>query len=354
MPPPLTLLIVGAGAIGSLLGARLAIAGHRVTLVGRPWFREAVAKHGLTLVLDDGPHTTHDLSVFSSVHAAAAAGQSYDVALFATKAYALPAALDELQQAMPAPPPVATFQNGVGSEEAAMDRLGAARVIAARITTPVEVLGEARIRAFSKGGIGVAPWNSQGADPAPLAQALAGAGFHVRQYGDARALVWSKLLLNLIGNATSAILAWPPQRLLADPRLYNLEVDAIEEARRVMRALDIPMVGLPGYPAHLQFPLLEALPRWLTRPLMVRLASSGRGGKMPSLFLGLEAGQRESEVEVLNGAVVRAGETLGIATPVNRALTQVVMGLARGERERDTFRHQPEALLAEVARLAHS
>ncbi len=345
----LNILVVGAGAIGSLLGGRLALAGHAVTMVGRPWLQAAVEREGLTIVTEGEPRTVTSVRVLTSTGAALAGGQAYDYLLLTPKAYSLSAALDEVRAATPTPPPIVTFQNGLGSEEMAAERLSADRVIAATLTTPVEVLGEARIGTWHKGGVGLARWLPASPDPAPLASLLREAGFATALYDDPLAMKWSKLLLNMVGNATSAILGWLPQRTMADARLYNIELDAVQEARRIMRALDIATVNLPGYPARFQFALLDTLPRWLSRPIMVRLVAGSRGGKMPSLFLGLESGRQVSEVEVMNGAIVQAGDRLGIPTPVNRALTQLVRALARGEQPRAAFHHNPEALVEWVS-----
>ena len=67
---------------------------------------------------------------------------------------------------------------------------------------------------------------------------------------------------------------------------------------------------------------------------------------MPSLWEDLEHGRTRSEVEVLNGAVVREGAGVGVRTPVNAALTEVLLALARGRRDRSEFRRKPDALLA--------
>ena len=325
-------LIVGAGAIGGLLGARLAAAGEEVTLVGRAWLQEAVTRHGLRLRSGDETLVTRDLAVFTSLHDALAA-RSYDWLLVTPRAHAVPATLDELVAATSDPPPLVLFQNGVGSEEQAAARVGAARVVAATITTPVEVLGAAHLATVDKGGIGLARWDERGPDTGPLGRALSASGFAVRGYEDARAMKWSKLLLNMIGNATSALLGWPPARTMADPRLYAVEIGALREARRVMAALGVAPVSLPGYSVPLQMLFNNDI------------VGGSRGGKMPSLFLALEAGQPQSEVTVLNGAVAAQGARLGVPTPLNEALTALVVSLAEGRLPRTAYLHDPDALL---------
>ncbi|MCZ7571171.1 MAG: 2-dehydropantoate 2-reductase [Ardenticatenaceae bacterium] len=339
-------LVVGAGAIGSLVGGRLALADNPVTLVGREWLRQAIAAEGLTIVTGGRAQTVRALRVVTGV--AEASPGDHDLIILTMKAYGVAAAVAEIARVLPQPPPLLTLQNGIGSETIVAARFGPESVIAGTLTTPVEVAGPARIETVSKGGIGLAPLAGTRPDPTAAAEALAAAGFVVARYAGASAMKWSKLLLNIIGNATSAILAWPPARIFADPRLYAVELNALAEARRVMAAHGIATVRLPGYPVPLLMMLLERLPRAVTRPLMRRQVARGRGGKMPSLSLDLEAGREQLEIDVLNGAVVAAGAQAGVATPVNRALAEIVQGLAAGRLDRARFRHNPEALLASV------
>lgn len=348
--PPQKILVIGAGAIGCLIGGQLAFMGHQVTLVGRRCLQEAIKWQGLRIVTDGISSMTWDVTVVTSTANAFAEGREYDWVFLTPKAFDVPQAMTELSAATSLIPPVITLQNGIGSEEAVAAILGPERVIAGTLTTPVEVLGVAHLETVKKGGIGLAAWQSASPDPTPLAQALRQAGFRVKLYDNPQAMKWSKLLLNMIGNATSAILAWPPQKTIAHPRLYDLELDAVTEACQVMQAMGISKKNLPSYPVRFQYPALVRLPRQLTRPIMEYIVSKARASKMPSLYLALEAGRKRSEVEVLNGAIVAAGEALGIATPVNRVLMQLVTKLAKGELERAAFHHNPEALLAEVER----
>lgn len=347
---PQKILVIGAGAIGCLIGGQLRFMGHQVTLLGRRRLQETIKSQQLRIVTTGFSNIKCFPKVVTSMASAFAEGRSYDWVFLTPKAFDVPQAMAELSAVTSVIPPVITLQNGIGSEEAVAAILGAERVIAGTITTPVEVLGIAHLETVKKGGIGLAPWQSASPDATPVAQILRQAGFRVKLYDDPQAMKWSKLLLNMIGNATSAILAWPPQQTIAHPRLYDLELDAVTEACQVMQAMGIVKMNLPGYPVRFQYPALVRLPRQLTRPIMQYMVSNARAGKMPSLYLALEAGRKRSEVEVLNGAIVAAGEALGIATPINRLLMQLVTKLAKGELERAAFHHNPDALLAEAER----
>jgi 2-dehydropantoate 2-reductase len=78
---------------------------------------------------------------------------------------------------------------------------------------------------------------------------------------------------------------------------------------------------------------------------MMKVVGGGLGGKMPSFHIDLYAGRGRSEVEWLNGAVARYGEKSGVATPVNRILTDTLQAMTGGEIPLTGFSHQPEKLL---------
>ena len=115
---------------------------------------------------------------------------------------------------------------------------------------------------------------------------------------------WSKLLTNLIANATSAILDMTAPEVFADSKLYALEIGMLRECLAVMDVQGIPVVDLPGTPVRL-LEFAARLPFWLSKPLFSRAAGSGRGRKLPSFHIDLYSGRGTSEVEYLNGAVVQ-------------------------------------------------
>jgi 2-dehydropantoate 2-reductase len=155
---------------------------------------------------------------------------------------------------------------------------------------------------------------------------------------------WSKMLTNLVANATSAILDMNASEIFADRRLYRVEIAMLREALAVMKAQDIHVVDLPGTPVK-ALVMGTRLPPGLARPFMVKAVGGGRGGKMPSFHIDLHAGRGKSEVEYLNGAVVRAGTQSGVATPVNKILTDTLLGLTTGSLPLDAFARKPEKLL---------
>lgn len=337
-------ICLGAGAIGSLVGACLHRSGTPTALVGRGSHLETIRRQGLTITGPgtDGPGSPAPvaglrLPAFTSVAEAARGMGTPGVVILAVKAYDTAEAARELAAILPAPgldsapTVVICLENGVGSEEIVAGRLPGVPVVAGAITLSVERPEPGLLRLDTgHGGITLAPWpaaTSLGRQP--ICEHLRQAGFRLRIYDRGDAVKWSKLLLNLWANATSAVYRTDPVTVAADPALFHLDWLAFREALAVMRAARIPAVDLPGYPVRLLAVLGRVLPETAFRRLLGPKVAGGRGGKRPSLVLDLEAGRRSSEVGFLNGAVVTAARRLGLPAPANQALTEALQRLVQ-------------------------
>jgi 2-dehydropantoate 2-reductase len=179
-----------------------------------------------------------------------------------------------------------------------------------------------------------------------LVEAMNSANLNARLYPRGADMKWSKMLTNLLANATSAILNMTPAEIFAHPGIYRLEVAQIRETLAVMHAQNIRVVDLPSTPVRLLAFAVRTLPASISRPLLQRAVGSGRGAKMPSFYIDLHSGRGKSEVDYLNGAVVRHGERLRIPTPVNRLLNETLLALTNGDIPLETFDCQPEKLLS--------
>jgi 2-dehydropantoate 2-reductase len=219
------------------------------------------------------------------------------------------------------------------------------------ITHPVAVPEPGVVRSEKKkGGIGLAPVSGQSVDS--WVDRLNQTGIVTRAYDDYRAMKWSKLLLNLIGNATSAILNMNTMRVFNDQRLVALEVAQLCEAIAVMRALKIKPVSLPGYPVPLLVMALRFLPTPVVGLAMRPLVVSGRKEKLPSLLIELNRGSGKSEVDELNGAVARVGQSASVQTPVNATLAATLNLITQMPSQREAWKDNVERLVL-VARAAH-
>ncbi len=342
--PHFRVLCFGVGAIGTYIGGSLALIGQDVTFVERPEVAEEVNRRGLRLGLAQGELQVSHARIVPSVEAALD-GKPYDFALFAVKSYDTRAALDGLAPYVAALPPVLCLQNGVENEQAIAALLGENRVIAGTVTTAVGRRAAGDIYVERLRGMGVALEHPLATHLVPVLDA---AGLQARGFPNAAAMKWSKMLTNLMANATSAILNLTPAEIFAHPGLYALEVRQMREALAVMKANGIGVTDLPGTPVHLLVWVLQNLPLSISQPLVKRALGAGRGGKMPSFHIDLYGGRKKSEVEYLNGAVVRYGQRASVPTPVNRLLTDTLTALAAGELPLETFARQPEKLLGSL------
>lgn len=336
---PLSILVFGAGAIGTYLGGSLALGGHRLAFIERERNAPPLRQQGLQIKLGEERHQLKDIQVYTSVKQALDAGR-YDVAFFALKSYDTAAALEDIRPHAAAMPPILCLQNGVDNEAALVAVLGEDKVIAGTVTTAVGKSGPGQVELQRKRGVGLA-----GRHPlsAPLLAAMQAADLNPRLYTQADEMKWSKLLTNLLTNASSAILDLTPAQILDDKRLFKLETLQLREALAVMRAMGLRVVDLPGTPVRALAFAARALPLALAQPLMKRAVGRGRGAKMPSLHIDLHAGRAQSEVAWLNGAVVRYGEKAGVDTPVNRLLAERLQQMVEARSPKPL---KPEDLIA--------
>jgi 2-dehydropantoate 2-reductase len=334
-------LCYGAGAVGSFVAGRLARdRAADVTVLARIPHVAAIRTWGLILEAPGGRAICKTVDAITSLDDLAGPP---DLVILTVKSYQTADALADLGDLVRRGI-VLVLQNGVGNEEAAIAAAGPDRVIAGALTLSVSLARPGVVRQHTTaGGVALAP---TGAVPGmeETAAMFRRAGLPVALRRDYRAMKWSKVLLNLVGNASSAILDLPPAEVARDPRLFRVERDAFNEAVRVMRGLGLRTVALPGYPVPLLARIMAAPPR-VARALVAGRIGGGRGEKPPSLWEDLERGRTRSEVEVLNGAVAREGARLGIPTPVNWLLTDLLVSIAAGRRRRDEFRRNPALLL---------
>jgi len=336
-------LCFGAGAIGSLVGARLSLSGVAVTLLGRRAHVAAIRTHGLVL---ETPRERLTAKQVDSVTALEDLSSPPDLVLLTVKAYDTREALQALRPALQGGARMMSLQNGIGNEELIEAAVGPERTVAGSITINTSQPRPGVVRQNTEaGGLGVAPLDRR-QDPADLVALFRGAGIRTESYPDYRAMKWSKLLLNIFTNATSAILDLSPAAIIGDPALFDVEREAFREARQVIGALGLRPLPLPGYPIP-WLAAFVAVPPWAARPVLLRYIRRARGeGGRPSLWHDVRRGRAQTEVDVLNGAVAREGRRLGVAVPVNAVLTEVVEGIAAGRLNPAEFRGRPQALLA--------
>ncbi|MGI9218329.1 MAG: ketopantoate reductase family protein [Hydrogenophaga sp.] len=286
--------VLGAGAVGCFYGGMLARAGHAVTLIGRPQHVQVVEAQGLrmqTLGFDE------TVPVSASTDASAVAGA--DVVLFAVKSPDTEAAGEQMRPHLAPGALVLCLQNGVDNAERLRAVLPGASVAAAVVYVATEMAGPGHLRHHGRGELVIEPSPRSAA----VAQALIAAGVPTEVSDNVRGALWAKLILNCAYNALSAVGRIAYGELVQRPGVQGVMRDVVAECRAVAAA---DGVTLPG-----------------DVDLAVRRIAETMPKQYSSTAQDLMRG-KPSEIDFLNGFVVRRGDALGVPTPANRVLWAAV------------------------------
>jgi 2-dehydropantoate 2-reductase len=337
-------LCFGVGAIGTYIGGSLAASGQRVVFIDRPAVADQVRLHGLHLRYRDQEKHVSQPEVVGSLAEAIKCGP-FDAAILAVKSFDTPAVMAEAQHYRDQMPSVLCLQNGVENEIRIAEKLGLEKVVSATVTTAIGRVAVGNITVEKLRGVGVALDHPSGG---ALVTALNAAGLKAKGYPHGPSLKWSKMLTNLLANASSAILNMSPAEIFSHPGLYRVEMMMYIEALAVMDAQAIGVCDLPATPVRLLSWIIRNTPAGISRPLLVQSLGKGRGGKMPSFHIDLYNGRGSSEVDYLNGAVVRFGERFRVAAPINRWLNQTLLAMTSGSLAKAEYARQPKKFIQDI------
>jgi len=307
--------VFGAGAVGCHYGAKLALAGAPVVLVGRPAHVDAIRERGLWWD-SGGARTVVRVGADTSPDAV----RDADLVLLCVKTSDTPQAARELLPRLRAGATLVSMQNGVDNVERARAAAPGIDPIAAVVYVGASMGGPGHVVHAGRGDlvIGEVPGGPLGADPARAARAartFERAGVPCPVVPDARAELWTKLTMNAAFNAISALTRGRYGLLVADPGIVATMRAAIAECVAVARAEGVPVDDADALHAA---------------ALRLGAAMSGATSSTEQdLALG-----RPTEIDALNGHVAARGEALGVPVPVNRALHALVRMLERGRSAR--------------------
>ena len=339
------ILCFGAGAIGSYIAGSLALIGNPLIYVEQPRFVESLKKNGVRIEDINGEkHHLKRFDAYGSAEEAFARHDDIDLVITAVKGFNTDDVIRELKPFAERIPAILSLQNGVENEGKYAEVFGADKVIACSICTAISRGEQGEIKVAKLRGMGIA-------DTHPICEKLcrecAEAGLKPKLMSDGPAMKWSKLISNLLSKAASAIFNMTPAEVFSDPDSFALEIRQLKETLAVMKGLGISPVNIPGVPIKLLCFGIK-LPAFISKPLLVKAVGGGRGSKMPSFYIDLHAGRKESEVEFLNGAVARYGDSLGVPTPVNHAYYEILTNLAAGKLPLDSYERNPKKLRDEL------
>jgi 2-dehydropantoate 2-reductase len=293
--------VIGAGAVGCYYGGLLLRAGHDVTFIGRPPHVDAINAHGL--LLDTKTFKGH-LPAKAATDATGLAPP--DLVLVCVKSADTEHAGRSLAGQLRPETAVLSLQNGVDNAPRLAAVIGHA-VIPVVVYVGSEMAGAGHVRHHGGGDLAI------GASPASeaLARTLRAAGVGVTISGDIEVTLWSKLIINCAFNALSAVAGISYDPMLEVEGTRDVVGSAVREAIAVARACG---VSIPDdIVAHIM-----KIPTNMPNQKSSTAQDLVRG--------------KPSEIDFLNGYVVRKGAELGIPTPTNQAL-QVMVKLAERARE---------------------
>jgi 2-dehydropantoate 2-reductase len=298
--------IVGCGAVGSLFAANLAqLADVEV------WAYDQAKDH-VEAINERGLRLSGAGEVVGRLRATTDPAELPDCefAIVATKAMHTSAAIQATAGAF-GNGCVATVQNGLGNEEALAEHVE--RVIRGTTFPAGKLVGPGHVQWDVKGDTTFGPFEPQSApfeEIERLADACTRAGMPARAVPDARGPQWRKVIFNAATNPVGALTGLTHGRLCEDPSLRRLVTGLVDEGKAVAAAQQIELDADP-----------EQLIDHAARPDVAY-------DHKASMLQDVEA-RRPTEIDYLNGGIVRFGDELAVPTPLNRAIWALVKGLER-------------------------
>ncbi|WP_067562859.1 2-dehydropantoate 2-reductase [Nocardia acidivorans] len=334
-------MVLGAGSIGIYVGGTLAAAGADVTFIGRPRLLDEIATHGIRLTNLEGADERVDPALFRTATDPAEAADA-DLVLITVKSADTEQAARELSGLIKPGTVVISLQNGIGNDAVIRDVLPGCVVLAGMVMFNVVHRESGRFHRGTAGGVAVA-------DDAVLnrfASVLHASGLGVKRHPDLLPVQWAKLLLNL-NNPINALSGRPLREELGTRDYRRCLALTQREALAAMSRARIRPARLTSLPP-------EAMARLLTVPDGVFRRVAGRVLAIDpmarsSMADDLAAG-RKTEIAWLCGEIVSLGAMVGLPTPVNARLIELVTAAENGDRRTWSG---PE-LLAELTAVAHS
>lgn len=299
--------VVGAGAMGGSYGGLLAAAGNRVRLIDT-WqdHVDAINRDGLRV---DGAHGEHRLRLPAATQPDA--NETADIVLLFTDTNGTADAARAIAGILSPDGFVVTSQNGIGNVETLQDILGEGRVVGGSSMCSAATIGPGHVSLTHLGPTSVGEVGGGSSDRVDaFLAALEGAGFPSKPAPDIMAEIWQKFVVNCSANAVAAVTGLRSGEFVDVPDLMDYRVRVVEEVMAVLKAKGIT---LPD------------------PELIKRICSGGRRMNRPSMLQHVRMG-RKTEIDTLNGALVREAKAQGIPVPYNEALVALLRGRELAQR----------------------
>jgi 2-dehydropantoate 2-reductase len=311
------IIVVGAGAIGSVVGGLLAKSGEDVTLIARKPHVYAIRHKGLML---DGPFGRKVIEV----KAAESLDFKPDLVLLTVKTQDVESSINEIKPFI-SDVPVVTMQNGVRSDDIVAGILGKENIISCVVVLGSIFLESGKVSYSNPSGktaLLIGDPFSLNSNRLQIISVLLNNALPTEISGDIRGAHWTKLIMNL-NNAVMAVTGLPMQECSQYPQIRKLNINLMKEGFKVMKQAGIKLAPVPGIPLSLMKIMV-----WIPLPISSFVLKSRikSYSKLPVLGSTLQSIKRgkNTEIDYLNGEIVKLGKKNGIPTPANSLIVELV------------------------------
>lgn len=316
-----SVVVFGAGAVGSTVGGLLALGGVQTTLVAREKHANIINNTGLTIKLGSASRIIKNN--LSAVTQASEITTPPDLVILSVKSFDTPDALEQLAPVINEKTTILSLQNGVSNERMIAQKLPKNTVLGGAICAYLNFAEPGKIEwSNDRGGLAAGLFSGDDYTGMSVAQLLRASGMEVTYCNDAMQVKWSKLLLNTAFNAINAATGLSTAQILSDKKYSALSVNALREGFAVMKAQGIEPINLPGYDVR-KLGLLCKAPLLIARKVLAKITAKDTN-TISSMQQDLKRGRGKTEISEINGAIVSAGEKAGIQTPANRELCAMI------------------------------
>ena len=300
------IMVVGAGSVGGFFGAHLAKNNPNVSFLLRPRTLEAVKRNGLTIKSAKGNFTVHPPAASDPRELA-----TPDLIILAVKAYDLDEVMTQLEPVLTDRTVILTLQNGIDTEDRIIARLHRDCVVGGVAFIYSKIVEPGVIEHYKRGGVAIGELMGHKSERlSQIAEIFKQAGISCQLSEDIRKSKWEKMCWNCVFNPLTVVIDDKVAKALDHPEMAGVIRQIVGEVAAVSAAVKVPLA----------LDMAEKVVKWTQELRDIHT----------SMYDDWKA-KRQTEIDYLNGYIVRVGRELGIPTPVNEALTAMVKTITEKE-----------------------
>jgi len=300
------IMVVGAGSVGGFFGAHLAKNNPNVSFLLRPRTLEAVKRNGLTIKSAKGNFTVHPPAASDPRKLA-----TPDLIILAVKAYDLDEVMTQLEPVLTDRTVILTLQNGIDTEDRIIARLHRDCVVGGVAFIYSKIVEPGVIEHYKRGGVAIGELMGHKSERlSQIAEIFKQAGISCQLSEDIRKSKWEKMCWNCVFNPLTVVIDDKVAKALDHPEMAGVIRQIVGEVAAVSAAVKVPLA----------LDMAEKVVKWTQELRDIHT----------SMYDDWKA-KRQTEIDYLNGYIVRVGRELGIPTPVNEALTAMVKTITEKE-----------------------